>query len=383
MPPIIYLDNSATTAPLPEVIAVINEMLTENYGNPSSLHGLGVKAEKALGEARRQVAILIGARPGEIYFTSGGTEANNWALRGVARARRRQGKHLITTTIEHPSILATCRSLEAEGYEVTYLPVDARGLVRSTDLEAALREDTILVSIMSVNNEVGSRQPVAEIARLAHSRSRAVFHVDHIQGYGKIPLDCHRDDIDLLSISAHKIHGPKGVGALFIKEGLRLESLLTGGGQEAGQRSGTENTPGIAGFGVAAQLAAADFARRTTRMQAIKLELARRLVAEIPGTVINGPDPAAAAPHILNVSFPGVRAEVLAHMLEQRGVYVSTGSACHSRHQDASHVLQALHLERWRQEGAIRLSLGALNRPEEVEPTVAAFKECVQELWSL
>ncbi|BCV20123.1 cysteine desulfurase family protein [Moorella sp. Hama-1] len=383
MPPIIYLDNSATTAPLPEVTAVINGMLTENYGNPSSLHGLGVKAEKALGEARRQVAGLIGAGPGEIYFTSGGTEANNWALRGVARARRRQGKHLITTVIEHPSILATCRSLEVEGYEVTYLPVDARGQVRPADLEVALGEDTILVSIMSVNNEIGSRQPVAEVARLVHSRSRAVFHVDHIQGYGKIPLDCHRDGIDLLSLSAHKIHGPKGVGALYIKEGLRLEPLLTGGGQEAGQRSGTENTPGIAGFGVAARLAAADFTARTTRMQEIKLELARRLVAEIPGAVINGPDPAAAAPQILNVSFPGVRAEVLVHMLEQRGVYVSTGSACHSRHQDASHVLQALHLERWRQEGAIRISLGALNTPAEIAPVVAAFKDCVQELWSL
>ena len=380
---IIYLDNSATTAALPEVAIAVKEMLTENYGNPSSLHGLGIKAEKALGEARRQVAGLIGARPTEIYFTSGGTEANNWALLGIARARRRQGRHLITTAIEHPSILATCRRLEADGFEVTYLPADARGVIRLADLEAALREDTILVSVMSVNNEVGSRQPVADIARLVHSRSRAVLHVDHIQGYGKIPLNCREAGIDLMSLSGHKIHGPKGVGALYIKEGLRLEPLLTGGGQEAGQRSGTENTAGIAGFGVAAQLAAADFARRTARMQEIKLELARRLVAEIPGAVINGPPPEEGAPNIINVSFPGVRAEVLVHMLEQRGIYVSTGSACHSRRESASHVLQALHLERWRQDGAIRISLGALNRLEEVEPTVEAFKECVQELWSL
>ncbi|OIQ08123.1 cysteine desulfurase IscS [Moorella thermoacetica] len=380
---IIYLDNSATTAALPEVAIAVKEMLTENYGNPSSLHGLGIKAEKALGEARRQVAGLIGARPTEIYFTSGGTEANNWALLGIARARRRQGRHLITTAIEHPSILATCRRLEADGFEVTYLPADARGVIRLADLEAALREDTILVSVMSVNNEVGSRQPVADIARLVHNRSRAVLHVDHIQGYGKIPLNCREAGIDLMSLSGHKIHGPKGVGALYIKEGLRLEPLLTGGGQEAGQRSGTENTAGIAGFGVAAQLAAADFARRTARMQEIKLELARRLVAEIPGAVINGPPPEEGAPNIINVSFPGVRAEVLVHMLEQRGIYVSTGSACHSRRESASHVLQALHLERWRQDGAIRISLGALNRLEEVEPTMEAFKECVQELWSL
>lgn len=380
---LIYLDNSATTAALPEVVAVMKEMLAENYGNPSSLHGLGIKAEKALGEARRQVAALIGARPTEICFTSGGTEANNWALLGIARARRRQGRHLITTAIEHPSVLATCRRLEAEGFEVTYLPADARGVISLADLEAALREDTILVSVMSVNNEVGSRQPVADIARLVHSRSRAVLHVDHIQGYGKIPLNCHEAGIDLMSLSGHKIHGPKGVGALYIKEGLRLEPLLTGGGQEAGQRSGTENTAGIAGFGVAAQLAAAGFPERTTRMQEIKLELARRLVAEIPGAVINGPPPEEGAPNIINVSFPGVRAEVLVHMLEQRGIYVSTGSACHSRRESASHVLQALHLERWRQDGAIRISLGALNTQAEIDPTVAAFKECVRELWAL
>ncbi|MDN5326819.1 MAG: cysteine desulfurase [Moorella sp. (in: firmicutes)] len=380
---IIYLDNSATTAALPEVVTAMKEMLAENYGNPSSLHGLGIRAEKALGEARRQVAGLIGARPTEIYFTSGGTEANNWALRGLARARRRQGRHLITTAIEHPSILVTCRRLEADGFEVTYLPPDPRGVIRLADLEAALREDTILVSVMSVNNEVGSRQPVADIARLVHSRSRAVLHVDHIQGYGKIPLNCQEAGIDLMSLSGHKIHGPKGVGALYIKEGLRLEPLLLGGDQETGRRAGTENTAGIAGFGVAAHLAATGFAERTARMQEIKLELARRLVAEIPGAVINGPAPEEGAPNILNISFPGVRAEVLIHMLEQRGIYVSTGSACHSRRESASHVLQALHLERWRQDGAIRISLGALNTPAEIDPTVAAFKECVQELWAL
>ncbi|KYH31414.1 cysteine desulfurase family protein [Neomoorella mulderi] len=383
MQPAIYLDNSATTPVLPGIAAVMHKMLVENYGNPSSLHGLGIAAEKALAHARRQVAGLIGARPAEIYFTSGGTEANNWAVWGISRARRRQGKHIITTAVEHSSLLAACRRLEAEGYEVTYLPVDSRGVIRPADLEAALREDTILVSVMSVNNETGALQPVGEVARLVHSKSRAVLHVDHIQGYGKIPLNCQKVGIDLLSLSAHKIHGPKGTGALYIKEGLRLEPLLVGGEQEAGRRAGTENTAGIAAFGLAAELAAAHMEERVARMREIKIELATRLLESIPGARINGPPPEEGAPHILNVSFPGVRAEVLVHMLEQRGVYVSTGSACHSRKQEASHVLKALHLERWRLEGAIRISLGALNTPDEVTPAVEAIKECVTELWAL
>ncbi|WP_406677552.1 cysteine desulfurase family protein [Moorella sp. ACPs] len=383
MQPAIYLDNSATTPVLPAIAAVMHKMLVENYGNPSSLHGLGIAAEKALAHARRQVAGLIGARPAEIYFTSGGTEANNWAVWGISRARRRQGKHIITTAVEHASLLAACRRLEAEGYEVTYLPVDSRGVISAADLEASLREDTILVSVMSVNNETGALQPVEEVARLVRSKSRAVLHVDHIQGYGKIPLNCQKVGIDLLSLSAHKIHGPKGTGALYIKEGLRLEPLLVGGDQEAGRRAGTENTAGIAAFGLAAELAAAHMEERVARMRKIKIELATRLLKSIPGAQINGPPPEEGAPHILNVSFPGVRAEVLVHMLEQRGVYVSTGSACHSRKQEASHVLKALHLERWRLEGAIRISLGALNTPDEVTPAVEAIKECVTELWAL
>lgn len=383
MQPAIYLDNSATTPVLPAIAAVMHKMLVENYGNPSSLHGLGIAAEKALAHARRQVAGLIGARPSEVYFTSGGTEANNWAVWGISRARRRQGNHIITTAVEHPSLLAACRRLEAEGYEVTYLPVDPRGIIRPADLEAALRDDTILVSVMSVNNETGALQPVEEVARLVQSKSRAVLHVDHIQGYGKIPLNCQQPGIDLISLSAHKIHGPKGTGALYIKEGLRLEPLLVGGDQEAGRRAGTENTAGIAAFGLAAELAAAHMEERVARMREIKIELATRLLESIPGARINGPPPEEGAPHILNVSFPGVRAEVLVHMLEQRGIYVSTGSACHSRKQEASHVLKALHLERWRLEGAIRISLGALNTPDEVTPAVEAIKECVTELWAL
>lgn len=383
MPQIIYLDNSATTAALPEVVAAVNRMLEVEYGNPSSLHGLGVAAEKAMARARRQVAGLIGARPAEIYFTSGGTEANNWALWSMARTRRRQGRHLITTAIEHPSVLAACRRLETEGYEVTYLPVDSRGVILLDDLQKALRPDTFLVSIMSVNNEIGSLQPIKDIARLVHARSRAALHVDHIQGYGKIPLNCYELGIDLMSLSAHKIHGPKGTGALFVKEGVNLEPLLVGGDQENGRRAGTENVPGIAGFGVAAEQAALTFAERTARLRQLKLELADRLLKAIPDAFINGPAPEDSAPHILNVSFPGVRAEVLVHMLEQRGLYVSTGSACHSRQPDASHVLKALKLDRRRLEGAIRISLGDFNTPPDITAAVAALKECVAELRDL
>jgi len=383
LPEIIYLDNSATTIALPEVVAAMKRMLEVEYGNPSSLHGLGVTAEKAMARARRQVAGLIGARPAEIYFTSGGTEANNWALWSMARTRRRQGRHLITTAIEHPSILAACQRLETEGCEVTCLPVDSRGVIRLDDLKEALRPDTFLVSIMSVNNETGSLQPLKDIARLVHTRSRAALHVDHIQGYGKIVLNCHELGIDLMSLSAHKIHGPKGTGALFVKEGVNLEPLLVGGDQESGRRAGTENTPGIAGFGVAAEHAALTFAGGTARLRQLKLELAGRLLKSIPDTFINGPAPEDGAPHILNVSFPGVRAEVLVHMLEQRGIYVSTGSACHSRHQEASHVLKALKLGRRRLEGAIRISLGSFNTPEEIIPAAAALKECVAELRNL
>ncbi|NLW07249.1 MAG: cysteine desulfurase [Clostridia bacterium] len=379
----IYLDNSATTAALPQVVTAMNRMLTVDYGNPSSLHNMGLAAEKVIVAARRQVAAPIGARPAEIYFTSGGTEATNWALWGLARARRRQGRHIITTAIEHPATLAACRFLQTEGYEVTILPVNSRGIVEPDELAKALRPDTILVSVMSVNNELGSLQPIKEIARLVRSKSEAALHVDHVQGYGKIALNCRELDIDLMSLSAHKIHGPKGCGALYIKKGLRLEPLLLGGGQENGQRSGTENTPAIAGFGVAAGQAVLDFAERNSKMRAIKLELAARLLEAIPGTLINGPTPEEGAPHILNVSFPGVRAEVLVHMLAERGIYVSTGSACHSRQREASHVLKAIKLEPQRLESAIRISLGVFNTATEIDPTVAALQECVAELRNL
>ncbi|MDK2820488.1 MAG: cysteine desulfurase [Clostridia bacterium] len=383
MGPIIYLDNSATTAVLPEVVKAMTKMLEINYGNPSSLHGLGLKAEKALNEARYQVAKLIDADTSEIYFTSGGTEANNWVLYGLTKARQRQGKHIITTSIEHSSVLAACKRLETEGFEVTYLPVNSDGVISLKDVESSLRKETILVSIMSVNNEMGSQQPIAEIADLVHKKSKAVLHVDHVQGYGKIPLNCHRENIDLMSISSHKIHGPKGTGALYVRKGLHIEPFMVGGNQENGKRSGTENTAGIVGFGVAAKLAGNNFEERVAKMREFKVTLAHQLINDIPNTYINGPEPEKGAPHILSVSFPGIRAEILIHMLEQKGVYVSTGSACHSRFEGASHVLKALKLSPEHLEGTIRISLGALNTQEQIEPTVAALKECVSELRAL
>lgn len=380
----IYLDNSATTPLLPEVIAAINEVLSKNFGNPSSLHHKGVEAEKAVRVARERVAALAGAGPEEIFFTSGGTEANNWAVFGAARSRRRRGRHIITTSIEHPSILQPCKMLEEEGFEVTYLPVNKKGVIDPEDLRRALRPDTILVSIMHVNNEIGSVQPLGEISRiLQEEQSAALFHVDNIQGLGKVPLPYPNPKIDLMTLSAHKLHGPKGTGALYIRRGCRISQLLAGGEQERGLRAGTENVPGIVGFGAAAVVAAESISDKAAEMQRLKLKLARFILDEIPGSRINGPEPEKGAPHILNVSFSGLKGEVLVHMLESRGVYVSTASACHSRRPGPSHVLQALGLSWAEMEGAIRISLSGLTTEEEIEDAARILRECVAELRQL
>ncbi|MGI9953315.1 cysteine desulfurase family protein [Moorellaceae bacterium AZ2] len=379
----IYLDNSATTAALPEVVEAVKEALVSVYGNPSSLHGMGIAAEHVLRQARQEVASLLGVEPGEIYFTSGGTEANNWALRGLAYSLRRRGRHIITTSIEHASVLQACRLLEKEGFSVTYLPVDSQGMVRLEALEGSLRDDTILVSVMSVNNELGTVQPLEEVARILANKSSALLHVDHIQGYSKIQLNLKKLNIAALSLSAHKIHGPKGVGALYLRRDLHILPLLVGGDQERGLRAGTENVPGIAGFGVAASLARKSLPQSIEKMQRFKMQLAERLLTEIPDAYINGPEPASGAPHILNVSFPGLKAEVLVHTLEEKGIYVSTGSACHSRRRDLSHVLQALGLPKGRIDGSIRISFSRLNTEEEVEEAAQAIRECVAELRGL
>lgn len=380
-----YLDNAATTPVRPEAVRAIEEALTENFGNPSSLHGLGVRAERTLKGARESVARLVGASPAEIVFTSGGTEAINLAIKGVAGRPGGRGRHVVTSRAEHPATLEACRALEDEGFEVTYLPVTPAGNVTVEAVQAALRPDTVLVTLMYVNNELGAVNPVAEVGRLLQGHP-ALYHVDAVQAAGKLPVRVREIGCDLLTLSAHKIHGPKGVGGLYVRSGLKLRPLLHGGGQEGGLRSGTENLPGIAGFGAAAAAAAAEQPAGLERLRALRERLLAGLAASGLEYWVNGPDPAApdAAPHILNLSFRGVpRGEVLVHALEARGVYVSTGSACHSRHRTMSHVLEAIRLPRERAEGAIRVSLSPVSRPEDVDAFVDAVRHVVPELGTL
>lgn len=375
----VYLDNSATTPVRPEVVAAMEQALRETFGNPSARHHLGLAAEKALQEAREQVAGVLGVAPEEIIFTSGGTEANNLALKGLARALRRRGRHLITTMVEHPSVLNTCRQLEEEGFAVTYLPVDASGCLDAARVAAALRPDTVLVSIMHVNNEVGAVQPIEAVGRLLAARPEKVyFHVDAVQSFARLPLKPGAWHLDLVSISAHKIHGPKGVGALYVRRGTRLAPLMGGGDQEGGLRPDTENVPGIVGFGTAASLAAGD-AAAGERMAALRRRLWEGISRAVPEARYNGPPPERAAPHILNVSFE-VQAEVLLHALEAVGIYVSSGAACHSRRPEPSHVLAAMGLKGSALAGAIRFSLSPLTTPEDIDYTVAKLGELVPQL---
>lgn len=403
----IYLDNAATTPPRPEVVAAAVEALEAGYGNPSSAHGLGLAAERLVRAAREAVAAGLRADPGEIVFTSGGTEANNLALLGAARALRRRGDRVIATRIEHPSVLRACEVLAEEGFRVTYLDVDGRGLVDPADLARALTPETILVTTMHINNEVGSVQPLEAIARaLGRSLGRTpraatagaaataaaatgattgarlpVWHVDAVQSFGKLPLDPSRLGVDLVALSAHKVHGPKGCGALYVRRGLPLRPLLVGGGQEGGLRAGTENVPGIAGLAAAASLASAEREAAAGRMAALRRRLIDGVLAAVPWARLNGPvDAPDAAPHIASLSFPGLRGEVLLHALEERGVYVSTGAACSARRAEPSHVLRALGLGPAEVEGTIRFSLSPLTTAAEVDTAVQAVTAVAAEL---
>lgn len=375
----IYLDNSATTQPYPEVIAEMVAMMETTYGNPSSLHRKGVLAEKEIDKARERIVKAIGgAKKTEIVFTSGGTEANQLALFGAAMQYATRGKHIITTQIEHAAVYEAAEALQERGFEVTFLPAGADGRVSVEDLKAAFREDTILVSVMYVNNETGAIQPIAEIGAFLKDKRKTLFHVDAVQAFGKLPLKLKENGIDLLSISAHKIHGPKGVGALYVRDGVKLQPLFYGGGQERGVRSGTENVPGIVGFGVAAERVAKEMAMASTQMRELRDALIAGISAEIPDVRINTPEQA--APHIVNVSFRGVRGEVLVHALESGGVYVSTGSACSSKEKIYSRVLKAMGLPEPELEGAVRLSLDSATTAEDVAETVELLKTTVADL---
>jgi len=377
----IYLDNAATTRPFDEVIKVVGKVMREDFANPSSLHHLGVKAEEVLDESRQILAEALQVEPGEVFFTSGGTETNNLVIKGAAKAHRKKGQHIITSAIEHKSVLNTVQSLEEEGYEVSYLPVNSEGIVDLQVLEKTLRKDTILVSIMHVNNETGAIQPVDRIEEILRKHDpKPLFHVDAVQSFAKIPLHPHHSDIDLLSLSSHKIHGPKGMGALFRRQGIRIAPLLDGGGQEEGMRSGTENLSGIAGFARAVQLNFKQIFERQNHMSHLRRIFRNKLEEALGGVVVNTPDDRFAAPHILNVSFPGIQGEVLMRKLEAEGIYVSTGSACTSGKSTPSHVLKALGKSQDEVQGALRFSFSAMNREEELEQVMEHLVPAVEKL---
>jgi len=371
----IYLDNSATTRCFPGVAELVCEVMTKQYGNPSSLHGKGVEAERYLREAKGIIAKNLKVQDKELYFTSGGTESDNLALLGVAYANQRMGRHLITTCIEHPAVWNTMQHLEKQGFRVTYLPVDEYGRVRLSDLEAAVCEDTILVSVMYVNNEIGSLQPIEEIGAYLKTREKPIlFHVDAVQAYGKYQIHPRKLGIDLMSVSGHKIHGPKGVGFLYVGEKVKIHPILFGGGQQRDLRSGTENVPGIAGMGQAVKEIYMDFPEKINRLYGLK-ELFIQGIEALEGTTVNGKQGRDSAPHIVSVSFAGVRSEVLLHALEEKGIYVSSGSACASNHPAVSGVLKAIGVKRELLDSTIRFSFSEFTTKEELKTCLEALKE--------
>nr|WP_321152671.1 cysteine desulfurase family protein [uncultured Acetatifactor sp.] len=374
----IYLDNSATTRVFPEVAEVMTRVMCEDYGNPSSLHMKGVQAEQYLRNAKETFARILKVNEKEIFFTSGGTESDNMALTGCARANARQGKHLITTQIEHPAILNTMRYLESAGFRVTYLPVNAYGQISLEELRRAMTPETILVSVMHTNNEIGSLQPVAEAATLVKRMNpHTLFHVDAVQGFGKAKIYPKRMGIDLLSVSGHKIHGPKGVGLLYIGNQVKIQPIIHGGGQQMNLRSGTDNVPGIAGFAKAAELLYAHYEDDVKRLYQCKKYFCDG-VRRLEGVRINGllpgePDGAGTAPHIVSVSISGVRSEVLLHALEEDGIYVSAGSACAARKPQPSATLKAIGIDRNLLESTIRFSFSVYTTQEELDYTLRAL----------
>ena len=377
----IYLDNSATTRVFPEVAELMNKIYTEEYGNPSSAHRKGVEAEEYLRKAGKTLSKILRCRPGEIIYTSGGTESDNLALIGTVHAKKRQGNHLITTQIEHPAVLRTMEYLEREeGCSVTYLPVDAEGHVSVETLEKSINDKTVLVSVMHTNNEIGAVQPVEAIGTMLKKKyPNVTFHVDAVQGFGKMPIFPHSAGIDLMSVSGHKIHGPKGVGFLFADEKVKLAPIIFGGGQQAGMRSGTENVPGIAGMALAAEKLCGEMEKDEVSLRALRKYLGDRL-SEIEGVQLNGPETDGSAPHILSVSFRGVRSEVLLHALEEKGIYVSAGSACATHKAAVSDTLQAIGLEKSLMDSTLRFSLSVFNTKEEIEYTVDVISKELPEL---
>lgn len=376
----VYLDNSATTACFEDAAQLMHRILCEDYGNPSSLHHKGVEAEAYLRYANETFAKILKVNEKEIFFTSGGTESDNIALVGAAMANHRTGRHLITTRIEHPAVLQPMSYLENQGFEVTYLSVDRQGKISLEELEQAVRPDTILVSVMHTNNEIGSIQPIAEAGTLIKRKNpKTLFHVDAVQGFGKARIYPGKMHIDMLSASGHKIHGPKGIGLLYMRDGAKVSPIMYGGGQQRGLRSGTENLPGIAGFAKAAELVCQDLEQDVDRMYALREKLTNG-VKVIPDVVINGCPGREGAPHIVSVSFRGIRSEVLLHALEERGIYVSAGSACAAHKPQPSATLRAIGVEKELLESTIRFSLSGFTTDEEIAYTCQNLEEIVPNL---
>ena len=371
----VYFDNSATTKVLAPVADLVMKVMTEDYGNPSAKHGKGMRAEQYIKEAAEIIAGTLKVSPKEIVFNSGGSESNNMALIETAMANRRAGNHIISTAIEHASVYNPLAYLEEQGFEVTYLPVDHNGHISLEDLERAVRRETILVSVMYVNNEIGAVEPVEEIAKLIHKINPAIlFHVDAIQAYGKFVIRPKRQGIDLLSVSGHKIHAPKGIGFLYVDSRVKIKPLIYGGGQQRGLRSGTENVPGIAGLGAAAREMYRDHSERLKRMYEIKDYMISRL-GEVEGTTVNSLPGDQSAPQIVSASFSGVRSEVLLHALEEKGIYVSSGSACSSNHPAVSGTLKGIGVKKELLDSTLRFSFGVFNTKDEVDYCISVLQE--------
>lgn len=374
----VYLDNAATTGVSEPVLEAMLPYLKQAYGNPSSVHSWGREARKALNNARRQVAAALGAREDEIFFTGCGTESDNWAVRGTAMALRSKGRHIVTSAIEHHAILHTCQALEKEGWEVTYLPVDKHGFVSPADVEKAIRPDTVLVSIMAANNEIGTIEPIDEIGAICHAKG-VLFHTDAVQAVGHVKFDLDNSSIDMLSLSGHKIHAPKGVGALYIRKGVRIDNIIQGGAQESRRRAGTENMASIVGLGKAIEIATTDIERRAAELSAKRDHMIERILTEIPETMVNGPRDKR-LPGNVNISIRYLESEAVLLNLDLKGIAASSGSACTSGSLDPSHVLMATGISHELANGSLRMSLDESNTYEELDYAVDALKEIVARL---
>lgn len=373
-----YFDNAATTQVRPEVAEAMIPYLTESFGNPSSIYKIAQKNKNAVEHAREQVANAINAGVNEIYFTGGGSEADNWAIKGVAESYGNKGKHIITSCIEHHAVLHTCEYLETKGYEVTYLPVDEYGMISLDDLKNAIREDTILITIMFANNEIGTIEPIAEIGKIAHEHG-ILFHTDAVQAVGHIEIDVKAMNIDMLSMSGHKFYGPKGIGALYIKKGIKLNPLIHGGAQERRRRAGTENVPGIVGMGLALELAVKELPEELPRLTALRDKLINEILEKVPYSRLNG-HPVKRLPGNANISFEFIEGEGILLLLDYKGICASSGSACTSGSLDPSHVLLAIGLPHEKAHGSVRLTIGHFTTEEQVDYVIKEIPPIIDRL---